>query len=120
MTDSDLQTGTGIRLDSDLDIDAPFGQIATETGDALIERDVAFGLVSELGIVRGAVPDADFAAEVKVETRRVLARDPRIEAVDTVSVALSPESSAADAKTVSVAVEVRTAQGETAALLIDI
>jgi hypothetical protein len=117
---SDLQTGTGIRLDSDLDIDAPFGQIATVAGDALIERDVAFGLISELNIVRGAVPDADFAAEVKLETRRVLARDPRIKAVNTVSVTLSPASSDADAQTASVAVEVQTAQGETTALLIDV
>jgi hypothetical protein len=117
---TDIQTGTGIRLDADLDIDAPFGQIATETGDALIERDVAFALVSELDVVRGAVPDADFAAEVEVKTRRVLARDPRIEAVNTVSVSLSPKSSDADARTVSVTVEALTAQGETTALLIDV
>jgi hypothetical protein len=117
---TDLETGTGIQLDSDLDIDAPFGQIATTTGDALIERDVAFALVSELGIVRGQVPDADFAAEVEVETRRVLNRDPRIQTVDTVSVALSDARDETDADAVSVSVEVQTATGETEALLIDI
>jgi hypothetical protein len=114
---TDLQTGTGIKLDSELDIEAPFGQIATVTGDALIERDVAFALVSELDVVRGAVPDADFAAEVRVETRRVLARDPRIQAVNTVSVAFSNDT---DSKTASVAVEVQTARGGTTALLIDV
>jgi hypothetical protein len=117
---TDLQIGTGIQLNSDLDIDAPFGQIATTTGAALIERDVAFSLVAELGIVRGQVPDADFAAEVEVETRRVLNRDPRIQTVDTVSVALSPARNESDSDTVSVAVEVTTATGETEALLIDI
>jgi|APHM01.1.fsa_nt_gi hypothetical protein len=117
---TNVETGIGIKLDSDLDISAPFGQIATTTGAALIERDVAFSLVSELGIVRGQVPDADFAAEVEVETRRVLDRDPRIQTVNTISVSLSPARGEADADTVSVAVGVTTATGETEALLIDI
>jgi hypothetical protein len=104
--------GTGVRLTSTFDVGESNGSLETVDGRAVIERDVAFALAREAEIQRGEIPDADFAAEIEILTRRVLSRDPRIATVDSVAVDLDAGTRVAD-----VSVSVTTADGDTTALL---
>jgi len=104
--------GTGIRLTPTFDVGESNGSLETVDERAVIERDVAFTLAREAEIQRGEIPDADFAAEIEILTRRVLSRDPRIVAVDSVAVDLD-----AGTRAVGVSVSVTTADGDTTALL---
>jgi len=104
--------GTGIRLTSSFDVAELNGSLETVDGRAVIERDVAFTLAREGEIQRGSVADADYAAEIEILTRRVLSRDPRIVAVNSVTVDLD-----AGSRAVEVSVAVTTADGDTTALI---
>jgi hypothetical protein len=106
--------GTGIRLTSSFDVAESNGSLEPVDGRSVIERDVAFSLAREAEIQRGEIPDADFAAEIEILTRRVLSRDPRIATVDSVTVDLD-----AGTRTVGVSVSVTTADGDTAALIFE-
>ncbi|AFH22095.1 hypothetical protein OSG_eHP16_00015 [environmental Halophage eHP-16] len=104
--------GTGVRLTSTFDVGESNGSLETVDGRAVIERDVAFALAREAEVQRGEIPDADFAAEIEILTRRVLSRDPRIATVDSVAVDLDAGTRVAD-----VSVSVTTADGDITALL---
>jgi len=104
--------GTGVRLTSTFDVGESNGSLETADGRAVIERDIAFTLAREAEVQRGEIADADFAAEIEILTRRVLSRDPRIVAVDSVAVDLD-----AGTRAVGVSVSVTTADGDTTALL---
>jgi len=106
--------GTGIRLTTDFDVVEANGSLESVDGRAVIERDVAFTLAREADVQRGTVPDADFAAEIEILTRRVLSRDPRIASVDSLSVDLD-----SGPRSVAVSVELTTADGDTEALIIN-
>jgi hypothetical protein len=108
------ELGTGIRLTSSFDVGESNGSLETIDGRAVIERDIAFTLAREAEIQRGEIADADFAAEIEILTRRALSRDPRIAAVDSVTVDLD-----AGARTVGVSVTVTTADGDTTALIFE-
>jgi hypothetical protein len=109
--------GTGIRLGSDFDLEAPNGRLQTVSGQAVIERDLAFALAREADIRRGEVPDADFRAELELLVRRILTRDPRIAAVDSLAIDLDV---AGAAKTAAVELSVQTVAGENAALILNL
>lgn len=109
--------GTGIKLESDFDVAERNGSIETVSGASVLERDIAFTLVRETTPERGRVPDADFAAEIELLTRRVLTRDPRINNVSSLDVDLAP---AGAERTAEISLTVTAANGETDALLIDV
>jgi len=111
-----MSFGTGIRLTSSFDVDVSESSGSLETVDerAIVERDIAFTLAREGEARRGTIADAEFSAEIEILTRRLLARDPRIASVDSVSVDLG-----AGARSVAVSVSVTTADGETTALILN-
>jgi hypothetical protein len=106
--------GTGLRLTTEFDVSEANGSLETVTGQAVIERDVAFTLAREADLQRGEIPDADYASEIEILTRRVLTRDPRLASVDSVAVDLD-----AGSRSVRVSVSVTTTEGETTALILD-
>lgn len=113
--------GTGFKLDRIFDVDDQNGTLPTISGSAVIERDIAFTLVRETKTKtkpgRGVIPDADFAAEIELSTRRVLTRDPRITAVQSIEVTLDVDGKP---NTVAIDLVIDTADGDTEALLIEI
>jgi hypothetical protein len=120
---SDTSFGVGLALDSDFDVTSDVGQLGIIFGSEVIERDIAFTLAREATVVRGENPDADFASELTLLTRRVLNRDPRIDSVQSIDVDLDPrlpDDPDSGDRTATVSVDVRTASGDTDALLIEL
>lgn len=109
--------GTGFAVDSDFDIAEVNGSIQTINGRAVLERDIAFTLVREIGVERGTIPDADFAAEIELRTRRVLTRDPRITAIETITVDLEAPGKP---NTAVIETSITAADGNTEALILTI
>lgn len=114
---SDSEFGVGLQLNRSFDVRSDVGQLGTVFGQPTIQRDIAFTLAREANRLRGTIPDADFANELELLTRRVLSRDPRISTVQSVVVDLDPPTSSD--RTASVEISLTTASGQTDALLID-
>lgn len=114
MTTADI-LGRGIGLQTNFDADERAGSIPLISGVDVLKRDTAFALASEIGVYRGALPDEDFAAEIELATRRVLARDDRVANIGAISVDLD-----SDATTVAVDVGLTAADSETEELIVKI
>jgi hypothetical protein len=109
--------GTGVELESDFDLSVSeiTGSLSITSGTDAIERDIAFTLARQGARFRGQPSTPGGAADVEGAVRQALSRDPRITAVQNVTV-----RSQTAPKIITVEVTVTTATEETEALLIEI
>lgn len=107
--------GRGIELEDNFDAAERAGSIPVVSGIEVLKRDTAFALTTELDVLRGELPDNDFAAEVEIAARRVLGRDDRVASISTVTVDLDAGST-----TVAVEIALAAADSDTEEMIVEL